>query len=102
HGDGLVEIVGIFVVVAGHVAEEFTPRLRRVNYLRHRNTGCRAARASSRRRTGVVCGALRTSSGRSSHSRAMAIMASQNASSSSFGSLSVGSIMRAPETMRGK
>src|ERR1051326_5897201 len=67
-----------------------------------RSTGFRAARASSRRRTGVVCGALRTSSGRSSLSRAMAIIASQNASSSSFGSLSVGSIINAPETMSGR
>ena len=32
---------------------------------RHRNTGCRAALASSSLRTGVVCGAVRTSSGRS-------------------------------------
>ena len=38
-------------------------------YTFQRRTGLRAARASSRRRTGVVCGALFTSSGRSSHSR---------------------------------
>src|SRR5450756_3249579 len=61
----------------------------------------RAVAASSSRPTGVVCGADVTIPGDVSHSFAIAIIASANASSSSFPSDSVGSIMRAPGTMCG-
>ena len=67
----------------------------------HRKTGFLAAAVSSNRETRVECGASSTVCGSSSTSSAIDFMASMNKSSSSFGSLSVGSIMSAPGTIRG-
>src|SRR5207302_5783133 len=67
-----------------------------------RRTGLRAAVASSRRLIRVVWGALKTNWGSSSISCAIERNASMNASSSSLPALSVGSIIMAPGTMRGK
>src|SRR5437660_1470482 len=69
---------------------------------RHRRFGWRAASVWSRRRTEVVTGASRMSSGLFSASPAIWIIASQKASSVSFDSVSVGSIMSASSTIRGK
>src|SRR5690606_28263402 len=69
---------------------------------RQRKTGCRAARVSSSRPTGVSWGAVFTFSGSSSTSRAIAINASASRSIASKLSVSVGSIMIASSTMRGK
>src|SRR5919198_339290 len=71
-------------------------------YGSHRRSGSRAALVWSRRRTGVVTGASRTTWGEVSVSWAMRSIASQNASSVSFASVSVGSIMSASSTMSGK
>ncbi len=68
----------------------------------HRSRGWRAASVWSSRRTGVVTGASWTSCGFDSASRAIWIMASQNSSSVSFDSVSVGSIISASSTMSGK
>src|SRR6185312_15291930 len=67
----------------------------------HRRTGLRAAAVSSRRETRVECGAVLTSSGSPSTSWAIERIASRNKSSSSFDSLSVGSIIMAPGTISG-
>src|SRR5262249_10996578 len=67
-----------------------------------RSVGLRAARASSRRPTRDQCGADFTSSGSFSASSLMRIIASAKASIVSFDSVSVGSIMSAPFTTRGK
>src|SRR5262245_24722694 len=69
---------------------------------RHRSTGRRAARVSSRRPTRVVCGAWRTRSGSVRASVAIARMAAMNSSRVSRDSVSVGSIMSAPFTTSGK
>ena len=61
-----------------------------------RNIGFLAACTSSSLLTRVECGALFTSYGVSSTSRAMLRIASMNKSSSSSDSLSVGSIISAP------
>src|SRR3990172_5944116 len=75
-------------------------------YLYHcffqRRFGFFTASASSSRLTTVVCGAFFTISGLVSASFAIAIIASQNESMVSFGSVSVGSIIMASSTMRGK
>src|SRR5437016_4714684 len=68
----------------------------------HRSTGRRAAVTSSTRLVRVLCGALRTISGSVSTSCAIEIMASAKRSSSSLLSVSVGSIISAPSTMRGR
>src|SRR5580765_1900591 len=68
----------------------------------HRRTGFLAAVVSSRRDTRVECGASSTVCVSSSTSRAIDFMASTNRSISSFDSLSVGSIIRAPGTISGK
>jgi hypothetical protein len=65
-------------------------------------TGDFAARTSSSRRTGLWWGASFSSSGVSAASRAIASIASQNASRVSFVSVSVGSIIRASGTISGK
>src|SRR5208282_1529355 len=62
----------------------------------HLSTGLRAAAVSSRREMRALCGASRTNCGSSSASSAIDFMASMKRSSSSFGSLSVGSIISAP------
>src|SRR5579863_70647 len=67
-----------------------------------RRTGLRAADASSRRPIRVVWGALSTVSGSSCASWAIDKSASMKASSSSRLALSVGSIIMAPGTIRGK
>ena len=67
-----------------------------------RRSGWRAARVWSRRRTGVVRGASWITSGFDSASRAIWIMASQNASIVSLDSVSVGSIINASSTTSGK
>src|SRR5439155_10595214 len=67
-----------------------------------RSLGCRAALASSRRRTGVVSGASWRRSGCSSASFAAWSMASAKASRVSFDSVSVGSTIMASSTMSGK
>ena len=64
--------------------------------------GSFAARTSSSRFTGRWCGASFSSSGSSAASRAIASIASQKASSVSFASVSVGSIISASGTMSGK
>src|SRR6187431_1544222 len=61
-----------------------------------RTIGLRAAVTSSTRAMRVRCGAFVTNSGFSSTSFAMDFIASMNRSSSAFGSVSVGSIIRAP------
>src|SRR5579875_3346632 len=66
-----------------------------------RSTGFLAAVVSSSREMRVECGALLTSSGFSSTSRATCRIASTNKSSSSRDSLSVGSIINAPGTISG-
>src|SRR3984893_14330162 len=66
-----------------------------------RSTGLRAAAVSSRREMRVLCGASSTNCGSSSTSSAIDFMASMNRSSSSLGSLSVGSIISAPGTISG-
>ena len=62
-------------------------------------TGFFAARTSSSRSTGRWCGASFSSSGSSAASRAIASIASQNASSVSFASVSVGSTISASGTI---
>src|ERR1700693_2818287 len=69
---------------------------------RQRRLRLRAAASSSTRLTGVVGGALSTISGSSSASRAIRRIASMKASSPAFSSVSVGSIIRTPCTIRGK
>jgi hypothetical protein len=64
-------------------------------------TGRLAAPASSRRRTGVVCGASRAIDGSSSASRRIAAIASAKASSVSRVSVSVGSMSSASSTSSG-
>src|SRR5262249_61114099 len=68
----------------------------------HLSRGWRAAPVWSSRRTGVVTGASWIRWGFSCASRAIWIIASQNSSSVSFDSVSVGSIISASSTMRGK
>jgi hypothetical protein len=67
-----------------------------------RNTGFLAAAVSSSRETRVECGASSTVRGSSCTSSAIDFIASMNKSISSFDSLSVGSIIRAPGTINGK
>src|SRR4051812_33510044 len=67
-----------------------------------RITGRFAAPASSSRRTGVVYGAFRTTSGSSCASRRISASASANASSVSRVSVSVGSTSSASSTISGK
>src|ERR1700730_15462646 len=67
-----------------------------------RRIGLRAAPTSSRRRTRVECGAVLTRSGLLAASSAIERMASMKKSHSSFDSDSVGSIINAPGTIRGK
>ena len=67
----------------------------------HRSTGFLAAAASLTRLIRVVCGADFTRSGFVSDSFAISSMALINASSSFRLSVSVGSIIRAPETING-
>ena len=67
-----------------------------------RSTGLRAAATSSSREMRVLYGASAMISGFSSASCAIAFIASMNWSSSSFDSLSVGSIISAPCTTSGK
>src|SRR5215217_5460968 len=69
---------------------------------RQRTTGRFAAPASSRRRTGVVCGALRATSGSSFASSRIERTTSAKWSSRSFTSVSVGSIINASSTSSGK
>src|SRR6201988_4169857 len=68
----------------------------------HARSSCRAARTSSRRRTGMVCGALVTRPGSCSASFCMSAMAVTKASSVSLPSVSVGSMSRHSGTSRGK
>src|SRR5580698_2134344 len=68
----------------------------------HVRSSCLAARTSSRRRTGMVCGALVTRSGSCSASVWICAMAATKASSVSFPSVSVGSISRHSGTSSGK
>src|SRR5580698_3277796 len=68
----------------------------------HVRSNCLAARTSSRRRTGMVCGALVTRSGSCSASVWICAMAATKASSVSFPSVSVGSISRHSGTSSGK
>src|SRR4029453_14003043 len=67
-----------------------------------RSVRCRAARASSRRRTGVVTGAAWSSSGSSCASREAWGRASPKHSRESLVSVSVGSTIRASSTTSGK
>src|SRR6185503_6650086 len=69
---------------------------------RQRTTGRFAAPASSSRRTGVVCGAVRATWGSSFASSRIARTTSAKWSRRSFVSVSVGSIIRASSTSRGK
>src|SRR5215831_2352048 len=68
----------------------------------HFRRGCLAAPVWSSRRTDVVTGASWIRCGFSCASRAIWIIASQNSSSVSFDSVSVGSIISASSTMSGK
>src|SRR5262249_24167388 len=68
----------------------------------HLRIGFLAALASSRRLTGVECGAVLPISGFSLASWAIECIASTNASNVSGVSVSVGSIISAPETTKGK
>src|SRR5262249_16503495 len=68
----------------------------------HVRSSCRAARTSSRRRTGMVCGALVTRPGSCSASFWICDMAVTKASSTSRLSVSVGSISRHSGTSSGK
>ena len=68
----------------------------------HLTRRCLAARASSGRRTGVVIGAERRSSGSLSASSAIWFRAAASESSVCFDSVSVGSIMSASSTISGK
>jgi hypothetical protein len=65
-------------------------------------TGRLAAPASSSRRTGVVYGACRATSGSSAPSRRISTIASAKASSVSLVSVSVGSMSSASSTSSGK
>src|SRR5262249_29547920 len=67
-----------------------------------RRTGLRAASASSSREILVECGADLTISGLVAASSAMAFMASTKLSRVSTDSVSVGSIIKAPGTIKGK
>src|SRR5437867_4265670 len=67
-----------------------------------RRMGRRAAVTSSTLLVRVECGAVLTSCGSDSTSLAIEIIALINRSSSCLLSVSVGSIMRAPRTIRGK
>src|SRR5262249_41409645 len=96
-GEGaLVEAPGVGEIIGDGVGEQ--PHY----FLGARSTGLRAAAASSKRRRGARCGAVRTFSGSVSASRATAIIASTNASIDSLLSDSVGSIISAPGTTSGK
>src|SRR6202035_1649380 len=68
----------------------------------HVRSSCRAARTSSRRRTGMVCGALVTRPGSCSASFWICDMADTNASRTSLLSVSVGSMSRHSGTSSGK
>src|SRR6185312_837463 len=68
----------------------------------HVRSSCLAARTSSRRRTGMVCGALVTRSGSWLASAWICAIASAKASSVSLLSVSVGSISRHSGTRSGK
>src|SRR5439155_7940037 len=68
----------------------------------HLKSSCLAARTSSSRRTGMVCGALVTRSGSCWASCRMCAIAATNASSTSLLSVSVGSISRHSGTRSGK
>src|ERR1700722_5198574 len=68
----------------------------------HVRSSCLAARTSSRRRTGMVCGALVTRSDSCSASFWICDSAATNASSVSLPSVSVGSISRHSGTRSGK
>src|SRR5579871_2103624 len=73
-----------------------------VDWRFQRTMGLRAAVTSSTRLVRVRCGAFKTSSGFSSTSLAIEMSASTNRSSSLLPSVSVGSIIMAPRTIRGK
>ena len=68
----------------------------------HVRSSCFAARTSSRRRTGMVCGALVTRSGSCSASRWICDMASRRRRAPALLSVSVGSISRHSGTSSGK
>src|SRR5438445_6256492 len=68
----------------------------------HLSTGRRAAPTSSRCRSGVFFGASRTAAGSRATWSAIRTSAAPNASSVSFGSVSVGSTMSASGTISGK
>src|SRR5207302_11062302 len=68
----------------------------------HLSTGRRAAPTSSRCRSGVFFGASRTAAGSRATWSAIRTSAAANASSVSFGSVSVGSTMSASGTISGK
>src|SRR5215470_17445259 len=68
----------------------------------HLKSSCFAARTSSSRRTGIVCGALVTRSGSCWASCRICAMAATKASRTSLLSVSVGSISRHSGTKSGK
>src|SRR5438552_2012118 len=101
---GRVPVWGRALIYGGgfHAVEYVTGRLLRRLGGRQRRSSWRAARTSSSRPTGALCGAVLTSSGSFAISSTICSTAPTKASSVALDSVSVGSIMRASGTMSGK